>query len=51
MPSVYVVRENGSTEEMSRVRCKDEDRELQRILEGNADLLPRDQMLALTLIH
>lgn len=44
MASVYVVREDGSTEAMSRVRCKDEDRELQRILEMNADLLPGDQI-------
>src|SRR4051812_36023911 len=29
---------------MSHVRCKNEDRELQRILEGNFDLLPGDQI-------
>ncbi len=44
MPSVYAAREDGSTEEMSRVRCKDDDCELQRILGGNADLLPGDQI-------
>ncbi len=44
MPSVYVAHEDGSTEEMSRFRCKDDDRELQRILGGNADLLPGDQI-------
>lgn len=44
MSGVYVVREDGSTEEMSRIRCKSEDRELQRILEVNPNLLPGDQI-------
>lgn len=42
--TVYVIRDDGSTVPMSRVRCKNEDRELQRILERNPDLLPGDQI-------
>jgi hypothetical protein len=41
---VYVLRDDGTSTAMSRVRCKNEDRELQRILEGNFDLLPGDQI-------
>jgi hypothetical protein len=44
MPNVYVVNESGTTEAMERVRCKDEKRELQDILEHNNDLLPGDQI-------
>lgn len=44
MATVYVIQDDGSTSEMSRIRCKNEDRELQRILERNPDLLPGDQM-------
>ncbi len=44
MANVYVIRESGETETMSRIRCRDEDRELQLILEMNADLLPGEQI-------
>jgi len=44
MASVYVIHDDGSTAPMSRIRCKNEDRELQRILERNPDLLPGDQI-------
>jgi hypothetical protein len=44
MASVYVVRDGGVTETMARVRCENEDRELQLILEKNPDLLPGDQI-------
>jgi hypothetical protein len=44
MSTVYVMHDDGSTAVMSRIRCKNEDRELQRILERNPDLLPGDQI-------
>lgn len=44
MTGVYVIQADGATEAMSRIRCTDEDKELQRILEANADLLPGDQI-------
>lgn len=44
MATAYVIQEDGSTAAMTRVRCKNEDRELQRILEKNPDLLPGDQI-------
>ncbi|MBI4528327.1 MAG: hypothetical protein HY695_31415 [Deltaproteobacteria bacterium] len=44
MANVYIIREDGGTEPMTRVHCKDEDRELQSILERNPDLLPGDQI-------
>jgi hypothetical protein len=44
MAAVYVIQDDGSTAAMSRIRCKNEDRELQRILERNPDLLPGDQI-------
>src|SRR5690242_3287529 len=44
MPKVYVVHEDGNTEAMDRVRCRDEIKELQLILEKNPDLLPGDQI-------
>ena len=44
MASVYMIREDGGTEAMTRVRCENEDRELQLILENNPDLLPGDQI-------
>jgi hypothetical protein len=44
MATVYVMHDDGSTAEMSRIRCKNEDRELQRILEKNPNLLPGDQI-------
>lgn len=44
MSSVYVVKEEGQTEPMTVVHCKDEDKELQTILRNNFDLLPGDQI-------
>ena len=44
MANVYVIQDDGSTEPMIRIRCVNEDRELQLILEKNLDLLPGDQI-------
>lgn len=44
MASVYVMHPDGNTEPMVRVRCVSEERELQRVLELNPDLLPGDQI-------
>jgi hypothetical protein len=44
MSQVYLVLDDGRSQPMDRVRCKDEDRELQRLLEQNFDLLPGDQI-------
>ncbi len=44
MAGVYVVRSDGGTAPMARIRCSNEDQELQRVLEKNHDLLPGDQI-------
>jgi len=44
MGDVYTIGEDGSTEPMDRIHCKNEDRELQLLLEKNPDLLPGDQI-------
>jgi hypothetical protein len=44
MANVYVIRDSGVTEPMTRVRCQNEDQELQQLLEKNPDLLPGDQI-------
>jgi hypothetical protein len=44
MGSVYIIREDGTTDIMKRVQCKDEESELQAILEKNLDLIPGDQI-------
>jgi len=44
MAKVYVINNDGVTEEMSNIRCENEDLELQRILEINPDLVPGDQI-------
>ena len=44
MSKVYVMNENAQTNELVRVRCKDEDKELQRLLELNPRLLPGEQI-------
>ncbi len=44
MSNVYVMGEDGCTTAMERLRCENEDKELQRVLELNADLLPGDQI-------
>lgn len=40
----YVVQPNSQTEPMDAVRCKDENKELQLLLENNPNLLPGDQI-------
>lgn len=44
MAKVYVLNNDGRTETMSVIHCKNEDLELQRILELNPDLIPGDQI-------
>lgn len=44
MSSIYSVREDGTTETMKRIRCKNEDAEIQALLERNLDLIPGDQI-------
>ncbi len=44
MGKVYVVHPDGATESMTGVRCKNEDLELQRILEKNPNLVPGEQI-------
>jgi hypothetical protein len=41
---VYIVKPDGTTDPMLDVSCKDEDKELQTILEHNPDLLPGEQI-------
>lgn len=44
MSQVYEVRADGKSDPMERVRCKNEDAELQRLLANNFDLLPGHQI-------
>lgn len=44
MADVYVLDEQGKSKLMTRIHCKDEDKELQRLLELNPDLLPGNQI-------
>ena len=44
MAKVYVINNDGRTKEMANIRCKNEDLELQKILEINPDLVPGDQI-------
>ena len=44
MSKVYVIEKNGLTRNMQRVHCKNEDEELQTLLEKNLDLIPGDQI-------
>jgi len=44
MGNVYTIAGDGSTEPMDRIHCKNEDRELQLLLEKNPDLIPGDQI-------
>lgn len=41
---IYVIQGDGQTMPMTQVRCKDEKKELQRLLDHNPDLLPGDQI-------
>lgn len=44
MSNAYLVNAGGKTIPMVRIHCKNEDEELQQILEKNPDLLPGDQI-------
>jgi len=44
MANAYIIEKDGSTNRLEHVRCKDEEHELQLILEKNPDLLPGDQI-------
>lgn len=44
MSKVYLMDEDAKTSELTRVRCKDEDKELQLLLEQNPRLLSGEQM-------
>lgn len=44
MSKIYIVEGSGKTRSMRRVHCKNEDKELQSLLEMNLDLLPGDQI-------
>jgi hypothetical protein len=44
MADAFILRDDGATTAMSRIRCANEDRELQSILEKNHDLLPGSQI-------
>lgn len=40
----YIVEADGTTKEMNQIRCKDENRELKKLLLENLDLIPGDQI-------
>jgi hypothetical protein len=40
----YIVNQDGYTTEMKTIRCVDENKELQKLLLGNLDLIPGDQI-------
>lgn len=44
MVGIYAIGADGTSEPFTAVRCKNEDRELQRILQRNPDLLPGEQI-------
>ena len=44
MSKVYTVSRDDTTVPMTRVHCKDEEKELQNPLKQNPDLLPGDQI-------
>lgn len=44
MSSLYLIKADGQTMPMNRIRCKDEERELQDLLEVNPQLMPGDQI-------
>lgn len=44
MSDVYMIEPDGSTSAMIQLQCKDEEKELQEILEKNYDLLPGIQI-------
>jgi hypothetical protein len=44
MSRVYLMDDGSKTVELKRIHCKDEDKELQSLLEHNPNLLPGDQI-------
>lgn len=44
MSKVYVLADDLHAKALTRVRCKDEDKELQRLLQQNPELLPSEQI-------
>jgi hypothetical protein len=44
MAQIYRLNESGGGDQLERIYCKDEDKELQSALENNYDLLPGDQI-------
>ncbi len=44
MSKVYIIQENGESVPMRQVRCKNEEMELQLLLEANPQLMPGDQI-------
>lgn len=44
MSRVYLMSDDSSTEQLTRIHCTNEDTELQRLLELNLNLLPGDQI-------
>ncbi|WP_435751803.1 hypothetical protein [Thauera sp. AutoDN2] len=44
MSKVYLMNKNAQTSELERVKCKDENKELQRLLERNPLLLSGEQI-------
>jgi hypothetical protein len=44
MSKAYRIKSDGSTAPMKRIRTRDEDKELQQVLERNPDLLPGEQI-------
>ena len=44
MTNIYIIDDNGETEPLKRIHCKDEYGELQRLLEKNPNLIPGDQI-------
>ena len=44
MGNIYLMDKDSRTASLERIHCKNEDKELQRLLESNPDLLPGDQI-------
>lgn len=44
MSDIYALNSDGTTRVLQKVRCENEDKELQTLLENNLDLLPGDQI-------
>ncbi len=44
MSNAYIVGDGAKSTQMTRIKCKNESEELQRLLEQNYDLLPGDQI-------